>query len=167
MIELLTVVAVIVGLAAISVRVFGQVRRKAQQTGCVNNLRGLGIGLENYLQDNNGKMPTLSVGRADKSSQDPVIETLLVPYVGNNAEVFHCPADVKFFKASGCSYFWNTMLNEQNRYDLKFLGESDNISQVPLLYDKEAFHPNGVGANILYADYSVTDRVSFRVEQQN
>jgi len=164
--ELLTVVAVVIGLAAISVRVYTLISKRAAQAACVNNLHQLGVSLENYLQDNNGEMPSLAAGRADKASDEPVLETVLAEYV-SSTEVFHCPADKELFEKSGSSYIWNTALNGQNRFDLKFLDGSDKVTSVPLIFDKGDFHASGVGVNILYGDYSVSDRVTFNVRRDS
>jgi len=57
LIELLVVIAIIAILAAILFPVFAQAREKARQTGCVSNLKQLGVGFQLYASDNDGNFP--------------------------------------------------------------------------------------------------------------
>ena len=51
LIELLVVICIIAILAGIALPVFNRVTEKAHATGCMNNLRQLGIGTLAYLSD--------------------------------------------------------------------------------------------------------------------
>jgi prepilin-type N-terminal cleavage/methylation domain-containing protein/prepilin-type processing-associated H-X9-DG protein len=57
LIELLVVIAVITILAAILFPVFAAARDKAQQAGCLSNLKQIGQALYLYVQDNDEHMP--------------------------------------------------------------------------------------------------------------
>lgn len=59
LIELLVVIAIIAILAAILFPVFAKVREKARQTSCASNERQLGLGILQYLEDND---ETFSMG---------------------------------------------------------------------------------------------------------
>jgi prepilin-type N-terminal cleavage/methylation domain-containing protein len=51
LIELLVVIAIIAILAAILFPVFAQAREKARQTGCLSNVKQIGLGIQMYVQD--------------------------------------------------------------------------------------------------------------------
>ena len=51
LIELLVVIAIIAILAAILFPVFSQAREKARQAQCLSNMRNVGMGLMQYVQD--------------------------------------------------------------------------------------------------------------------
>ena len=57
LIELLTVIAVIGILAAILIPVIGNVRQKADEATCLNNLRQIGAAMGLYQSDHKGVFP--------------------------------------------------------------------------------------------------------------
>jgi len=57
LIELLVVIAIIAILSAILFPVFAQAREKARQTGCINNLKQLGLAFMQYTQDYDERFP--------------------------------------------------------------------------------------------------------------
>jgi prepilin-type N-terminal cleavage/methylation domain-containing protein/prepilin-type processing-associated H-X9-DG protein len=63
LIELLVVIAIIAILAAILFPVFARAREKARQTSCLNNMKQLGIGLTQYLQDWDESFPWNRFGK--------------------------------------------------------------------------------------------------------
>lgn len=164
--ELLVVIAIIIVLAGISVPAYNSIRQKSLNTACVNNLRAIGIGLESYLADHNNVMPNLNMEQSEDPGSGepaPVLQTALLEYVGGDPEIFHCPADKEEFAKTGSSYFWNPLLNGQSQLNLQFMGNSDDLSAIPLVSDKEAFHGTRNGTNILYGDYSTADKVRLSV----
>ncbi len=58
LIELLVVIAIIAILAAILFPVFARARENARRTSCVSNLKQIGLGLMQYVQDYDEKLPT-------------------------------------------------------------------------------------------------------------
>lgn len=100
LIELLVVIAIIAILAAILFPVFLQAREKARLTGCLNNLKQLGVAFKMYVDDHKGRYPA-GAQRIDPST--PKIhpeqyqgwvtwDIAIFPYVKNVA-VFGCPSD--------------------------------------------------------------------------
>ena len=98
LIELLVVIAIIAILAAILFPVFGRARENARRASCQSNLKQIGLGLMQYVQDNNERVP---VGCADKGTgggdgqcvagRDVVWMSAIQNYV-KSTEVFTCPS---------------------------------------------------------------------------
>lgn len=57
LIELLVVIAIITLLAAILFPVFARARENARRSSCQSNLKQIGIGIAQYTQDYDEKMP--------------------------------------------------------------------------------------------------------------
>jgi prepilin-type N-terminal cleavage/methylation domain-containing protein/prepilin-type processing-associated H-X9-DG protein len=100
LIELLVVIAIIAILAAILFPVFAQARDKARQSGCMSNLRQIGMALVQYSQDFDETHPGVWFGpNSLQSWSQPSNDTrfykwmdAIYPYV-KNEQVFHCPSD--------------------------------------------------------------------------
>jgi prepilin-type N-terminal cleavage/methylation domain-containing protein/prepilin-type processing-associated H-X9-DG protein len=63
LIELLVVIAIIAILAAILFPVFSQAREKARQATCLSNARQIGVGVAQYIQDYDEKVPPFCWGQ--------------------------------------------------------------------------------------------------------
>jgi prepilin-type processing-associated H-X9-DG protein len=67
-----------------------------------------------------------------------------------------CPSDRKqFYEQTGSSYSWNSLLNGQDAEHLKVMNIDFDPHQIPVFFDKEAFHSargEKKGVNYLYAD---------------
>ena len=158
LLELLIVVVIIAVLAGISVPVGRSLLGKSREAACLGNLRDLGVGLQLYLQDNNQMLPTLALASEGEDSDMPVLETILLPYLVEK-NIFHCPADKKEFEETGSSYSWNTTQNGLHITKVSFFGNDSRPESVPLIFDKEAWHPSGT--NFLYADSSASNKARF------
>lgn len=109
LVELLVVVAIISVLSAILLPVFWSVRGKARQMACSSNLHQIGVGVQMYMQDYDGRFPRL-VDAEDRTcsaiwsvypnfAKDiprllPLQEGLL-PYTSSTS-IFSCPSDTGF-----------------------------------------------------------------------
>lgn len=160
--ELLVTLAIISVLAAIAYPAGRSVVRHAHKAACLSNLRQIGAGLESWLQDHGPVMPEWQAGRRSRSEEVPVMEVELLSYVGS-AGVFHCPADDVEFARSGSSYLWNSTQSGRQRTKLEFFGGGGDPGRVPLVTDKEAWHPGEPGVNFLFADQSVVNGANFQV----
>ena len=160
LIELLVVIAIVGIIAALAFPAYNRIVEMGRAAGCVSNLRQLGAALNLYLGEHNMTMPTLQAGRTDVSADVPVIDNTLNQYTREQG-VFACPADRSIAAQSGTSYYWNPALNGQPLASLRFLVIA-NPSQIPILADKEGFHPYEQNkVNLLYADGHATKDLTF------
>ena len=92
LIELLVVIAIIAILAAILFPVFARARENARRSSCQSNLKQIGLGIFQYLQDYDEKFPNQV--RAGGSSTNPpygwVDESQ--PYL-KSLQIFQCPSE--------------------------------------------------------------------------
>ena len=82
LIELLVAIAIIAILAAILFPVFAQARESARKTSCAANLYQLGVALQIYARDHDGRLPP----------RHHDLKPLAVPYL-NSVTLFRCPSD--------------------------------------------------------------------------
>ncbi|BDI30074.1 hypothetical protein CCAX7_21250 [Capsulimonas corticalis] len=93
LIELLVVIAIIAILAAILFPVFAQAREKARQISCSSNLKQLGLGILQYVQDSDEVFPpAMDDGHQWSDSSTAHWQQKILPYIKANG-VFGCPDD--------------------------------------------------------------------------
>jgi type II secretory pathway pseudopilin PulG len=109
MVELLVVISIIAILAAVLFPVFARAREKTRQMSCRGNLHQLGMALQMYARDYDGRLP----------AQHNDFRGLLTPYV-NDLLVFRCPSD-----ANGLA------INGVDGSKLRPTGPDDGLLQVP------------------------------------
>jgi prepilin-type N-terminal cleavage/methylation domain-containing protein/prepilin-type processing-associated H-X9-DG protein len=162
LVEVAVVVAILGLLAALAVPAIGVALDRSREARCLSNLRQIGLAVQAYAADHDQNLPDLRAGRNSKSEHGPVMDEVLLPYVGS-AEVFRCPADQRgLFESTGSSYFWNYLpvLKDDGTKNLRLpslefaLTGAQDPGRIPLVVDKEAFHGGGKRSNILYADGS-------------
>jgi prepilin-type N-terminal cleavage/methylation domain-containing protein/prepilin-type processing-associated H-X9-DG protein len=110
LIELLVVIAIIAILAAILFPVFARARENARRASCQSNLKQLGLGWHQYIQDYDSRNPWMQCCTAGYAQGDPSITQifpnqygpngaaptagwpdLIYPYV-KSKQVFLCPS---------------------------------------------------------------------------
>lgn len=122
LIELLVVIAIIAILAAILFPVFGRARENARRSSCQSNLKQIGLGIMQYVQDYDEKYPfTVNVNGTPPDADYPdgsgqydgwfnygTWRYFIHPYV-KSAQVYKCPSakehdpGIKYLNADGSS----------------------------------------------------------------
>ncbi|MDR3709858.1 MAG: prepilin-type N-terminal cleavage/methylation domain-containing protein [Capsulimonadaceae bacterium] len=97
LIELLVVIAIIAILAAILFPVFATAREKARQTGCLSNLKQIGLGFTQYVQDYDEVSPNIVYNNGSPWTQFTPGQ-LLNAYI-KSSQVWRCPSDSFNFTA--------------------------------------------------------------------
>jgi prepilin-type N-terminal cleavage/methylation domain-containing protein/prepilin-type processing-associated H-X9-DG protein len=89
LIELLVVIAIIALLAAILFPVFARARENARRAGCQSNMKQMGLGLMQYTQDYDEKMPSMGV---DTYAANGYWQAAVMPYI-KSTQLFACPSN--------------------------------------------------------------------------
>jgi prepilin-type N-terminal cleavage/methylation domain-containing protein/prepilin-type processing-associated H-X9-DG protein len=121
LIELLVVIAIIAVLAAILFPVFARARENARRASCQSNLKQIGLGIAQYTQDYDERMPlaysyfgsatTLPAGQTAFGWADAV-----QPYI-KSTQVLQCPSENEWpattnpFMAGYSDYWYNCVLS--------------------------------------------------------
>jgi prepilin-type N-terminal cleavage/methylation domain-containing protein/prepilin-type processing-associated H-X9-DG protein len=84
LIELLVVIAIIAILASILFPVFGRARENARRSSCLSNVKQLGLGMMQYMQDFDEVYPTHYNG----TQRWP---QMMMPYI-KSSQIFSCPS---------------------------------------------------------------------------
>jgi len=157
LIELLVVIVIFGVLAALLLPVFGRARESARGAACLGHLRQVGVALQIHVQDHGDRMPLMRDRMPDAPPPNnfPSVDRVLARELGN-PDVLRCPSDrVGLFESTRASYSWNSLLNGQQADRLRIFTIEFAPTQVPVMFDKEAFHSargQGREVNYLYAD---------------
>jgi prepilin-type N-terminal cleavage/methylation domain-containing protein/prepilin-type processing-associated H-X9-DG protein len=96
LIELLVVIAIIAILAAILFPVFGRARENARRSSCQSNIKQIGLGFKQYIQDYDEKYP---LAIADQGTTANTFDAAdqgwaqgMQPYL-KSAQIFQCPSE--------------------------------------------------------------------------
>ena len=94
LIELLVVIAIIAILAAILFPVFARARENARRSSCSSNIKQIGLGFQQYIQDYDERFPLVAgggaTGTAGNLTQGWAIQ--LQPYL-KSSQIFQCPSE--------------------------------------------------------------------------
>jgi len=101
LIELLVVISIIVLLVGLLLPALNQARQSAKRTICLTRLKGIGVGLHGYRDDNKGRIPETQTLPVDPF--EPTIMDALEKYLIDR-DVWECSADDGLFEELGTSY---------------------------------------------------------------
>lgn len=120
LIELLVVIAIIALLAAILFPVFGRARENARRSSCQSNLKQIGLGIAQYIQDYDERFPAVWVdggggsGNYDNAA-DLAWSTVIQPYL-KNPQIYQCPSEpqrgtaIPYLTTGYTDYWYNRLL---------------------------------------------------------
>jgi prepilin-type N-terminal cleavage/methylation domain-containing protein/prepilin-type processing-associated H-X9-DG protein len=91
LIELLVVIAIIALLAAILFPVFARARENSRRVSCQSNMKQIGIGIFQYTQDYDEKMPLMAYYVGPDALDARCWPMLIQPYL-KSTPVFDCPS---------------------------------------------------------------------------
>lgn len=117
LIELLVVIAIIALLAAILFPVFARARENARRSSCQSNLKQVGLGIAQYTQDYDERMPNLGT---DDYAPTGYWQAAIMPYI-KSTQLFSCPSNTSTNYAST-----KEGVNFTNHYSANALGNVYN-----------------------------------------
>lgn len=119
LIELLAVIAIIALLANLTMPMISQMQAKARSIRCGSNLRQLGVAVQSYAADNDGRIPKIETDPSDPVYVgQPDVKGLLdtLGKYGATASLVQCPDDVAgkdYYKTKGSSYEWRPFIDDE------------------------------------------------------
>lgn len=168
LVELLVVLAVLGVLVAVLLPGLSGAAERARSTGCLSNLKQVGIALRLYLDENSDHLPVMQ--NRPRNALGPVGQSIYDILGGKlgNPRALKCPSDrQRWFEETGSSYFWNFLLNGQFAGSLQVMGLPVRENGIPLFSDQAEFHVArgaGRGKNHLYADGAVKTFFTMEIE---
>jgi len=142
LIELLVVIAIIAILAAILFPVFGRARENARRSSCQSNLKQIGLGVMQYVQDYDESYPpsrncggatgacTIGIGGTGGTNRG-FWKIYTYPYV-KSTQIYSCPSNRGIVEGTYTSPEFGTLtFAEQNSYGVSsqvFSNVTDNVA---------------------------------------
>ena len=159
LLELLVVIAVIVILIGLLLPAIGKARRYSQQVACSASLRDIGAGWTMYMQNSANAFPvavTFPTANPAPAGEQTIMAVLNRQITA--AAAWRCASDDRdYFNRYATSYeYWPGIALALDINNAMLLAgyAKHHASQVPVLGDAEAFHPNRstTGRLAVYAD---------------
>jgi prepilin-type N-terminal cleavage/methylation domain-containing protein/prepilin-type processing-associated H-X9-DG protein len=158
LVELLVVISIIGILIGLLLPAVQAAREAARRTQCKSNLRQVGLALDRYvdIQGPTGKYPDAAIQPSVNATR-PSLVKVLADYTEDNAGLWACPSDEKYFQVEGLSYEYDAhhAADKTRQQLLLSHGEERSSGRVWVVYDFESVHgPEGQDGsrNFLYLD---------------
>lgn len=132
LVELLVVIAIIALLSAILFPIYTQAREKARRSSCQSNIRFIGLGIRQYAQDYDERLPLVNVNDTGVSASVAYgWADAINPYT-KIASLFQCPSDKSSYALDSNSngtifddngsvdYFYNSRLSGEEEAKINF-----------------------------------------------
>ena len=113
LIELLVVIAIIAILAAILFPVFARARENARRSSCSSNLKQIGLGMLQYVQDYDEFYPPFVIGGTNRGWAQNI-----QPYL-KSSQIFQCPSEPTSYRdnfANENAFYTSDGSNDQTDY---------------------------------------------------
>lgn len=169
LVELLVVLAIIAVLTTLASPAIGTAIERGRSARCVNNLRQIGVAVQQYIADNNYRFPAIETEPpslpADVENKGTALE-VLGPY-GITQATLTCPTDavtLRNVEKHGSSYHFSPVLQDETPASVKIYSRRgiftvDNIGRLTVCTDFQTVHPGkSIGINVLRADGRVEQR---------
>jgi prepilin-type N-terminal cleavage/methylation domain-containing protein len=169
LVELLVVLAIIAVLATLASPAIGTAIERGRSAKCVNNLRQIGVAVQQYVADNDYRFPAIETEPpslpADVENKGTALE-VLGPY-GVTQAILTCPTDaatLRNVEKHGSSYHFSPVLQDETPASVKIYSRRgiftvDNIGWLTVCTDFQTVHPGKpIGVNVLKADGRVMQR---------
>ena len=179
LIELLVVLAIIAVLAAMATPTIGSVLERGRSAKCANNLRQIGVAVQQFINDNDNTFPSIAISNAapveGHQGSEPI--EVLGPY-GITVATLTCPSDAlngtdSSIAKFGSSYMFSPVVDGEPAinpkiYSRRGIFNVSNVGRLTVASDYESVHPRAVtdsgsrftkpGMNVLKADGRVLQR---------
>ena len=170
LIELLAVIAIIAILAGITIPGVSRAREAARRSQCASNLRQIGLAVKSWLADHENAFPPVDPSKANQSGY---IADYYRRYLGDNYDVFRCPAqlyDVRLLNAGAefpskpgqwTTYAFNPFFTYASNSSPRTALARDVTDPLTCVYvydypyeliDGRDYRPHRGGINVLYVD---------------
>ena len=171
LIELLVALAIVALLAALLSPAIASVIERGRSAKCVNNLRQIGIAVQNSIADNDYRYPVIETEPPslppEYAGQSGTALEVLEPY-GINRETLICPTDastLRNFAIHGTSYHFSPVIQDEipvnvNIYGRRGIFQIKKISRLTVCSDYGPVHQTSgrLGLNFLKAGGRVIQR---------
>jgi prepilin-type N-terminal cleavage/methylation domain-containing protein len=169
LVELLVAMAILAVLATLASPAIGLAIERGRSAKCVNNLRQIGVAVQQYAADNDYRFPAIETDPPSLPDDLPDKGTaleLLGPY-DVTQETLTCPTDAataRVVEKHGTSYHFSPVLQDETPVSVKIYSRRgtfniENIGRLTVASDFQPVHPGKpIGVNVLKADGRVIQR---------
>ena len=136
LIELLVVIAIIAILAAILFPVFARARENARRASCQSNLKQIGLGVIQYAQDYDEKLPRSYADATTRPAGDTVFNQIQ-PYL-KSTQILRCPS----YSGTGSSYAYINVYLGEGEQKGTALASIQEVSRTIMMADQDGTTPD-------------------------